>query len=214
MAQWAARHGAVLIHYSTDYVFDGRLERPYSESDATEPLSVYGRSKLEGEDAIRATGCPHLILRTSWVYGIRGRNFLRTILRLARERDELRIVDDQFGAPTWCRAIADATGAIVARAGQGGLAAVLASGGGVVNLACGGSTTWHGFACATLAHFGERFGRVRLVAITTEQYPTPARRPRNSRLSGQRLNEQWGVRMPDWQDALALCLAGADADSL
>jgi dTDP-4-dehydrorhamnose reductase len=213
MAQWAAANGTSLIHYSTDYVFDGFLDRPYVETDAPSPLSVYGRTKLDGEDAIRGAGCAHLILRTSWVYGMRGRNFLRTMVRLAGERDELRIVNDQCGAPTWSRSIAEATAAVVAKASlhPRGIAGGLEQGGGVFHLTCQGSVSWHGFAQAILRHPAVARPDVRLVPIPTSAYPTPARRPKNSRLSGGRLKEQWGIVLPDWDQALALCLGEADA---
>jgi len=207
MADWAKRHGAAFVHFSTDYVFDGSLERPYVEDDGTKPLSVYGRSKLAGEEAIQESGCPHLILRTSWVYGLRGHNFLRTMLRLAGERDALSVVSDQFGAPTWCRSIADATACLIAmaRSTPEGLEHALRARGGVFHLTCSGATTWHGFTRAILDETG-RAARVRLSECTSDQYPTVARRPKNSCLSGEKLQAAWGVHMPDWKEALRLCL--------
>ena len=212
MAEWAARHGAALVHFSTDYVFSGEGNAPYTETDTVAPLSVYGQSKLAGEQAVQSSGCPHFILRTSWVYGSRGHNFLRTILRLASERDELRIVDDQWGAPTWARSIADATACLIAAASsQGGdLSSRIQDRGGVFHLTSGGSTTWHGFARAILEHSGTA-QRVRLVPIRSEEYPTPARRPGNSRLSGEKIEVNWGIRLPDWSESLRLCLADMPA---
>jgi dTDP-4-dehydrorhamnose reductase len=215
MAAWAARHGAALVHYSTDYVFDGTLARPYVEDDAPAPVSVYGRTKLAGEEAIRASGCAHLILRTSWVYGARGRNFLRTIVRLAQERGELRIVADQRGAPTWSRSIAEATAALVARASVADrtIAEALAQRGGTLHLTSAGLASWHDFATAIVRHF-DLFAAVRVLPIPTADYPTPARRPLNSQLSGERLRERWGLCMPRWDAALALCLAEVAPGSL
>jgi dTDP-4-dehydrorhamnose reductase len=212
MAEWATRHGAALVHFSTDYVFSGEGNVPYTETDAVAPLSVYGQSKLAGEQAVQSSGCPHFILRTSWVYGSRGHNFLRTILRLASERDELRIVDDQWGAPTWARSIADATACLIAAANsQGGdLSSRIQDRGGIFHLTSDGSTTWHGFARAILGLSGTA-QRVRLVPIRSEEYPTPARRPGNSRLSGEKIEVNWGIRLPDWSESLRLCLADMPA---
>jgi len=219
LAEEAKRLGALLIHYSTDYVFDGTKSAPYTEDDAPRPVSVYGRTKLAGERAIREVGAPHLILRTSWVYGARGKNFLLTILRLALEREELSIVDDQIGAPTWCGAIAQATGEIVASLGYGlpGFRDACAAKSGIYNLTAGGQTTWHGFAAAIVeraarAKPGESefaLARVpRLKAITTEQYPTPAQRPRYSVLANAKAESAFGVAMPDWKTGLAECMGG------
>ena len=201
MAQEAARLGAAMVHYSTDYVFDGAKNGPYLEDDATGPLNVYGRSKLAGEQAIIAAGIPHLILRTSWVYGMRGKNFLLTMLRLARERDELRIVDDQFGAPTWSRTIADSTALILAQA-RAGQAGWWEQHSGVYHLSSQGRTTWFGFTQAILAAAQIE---CRLIPITSEQYPVPAARPNNSVLCSDRLQASF-CNLPDWKDALRLCL--------
>lgn len=209
MASWAAQHQAVLIHFSTDYVFDGTLERPYLEGDATAPLSTYGQSKLAGEQAIQAAGCAYLILRTSWVYGSRGRNFLRTVLRLAEERDELRIVSDQHGAPTWSRSLADAVLAVVADAAASGrrdMYAALLQRSGVFHVTNGGCTSWHGFASAIMKH-RDVDHRVSIIPITTEEYPTPARRPANSRMSNAKFESTWRLKLPHWESALALCLS-------
>lgn len=203
LAEEAARLGVPLIHYSTDYVFDGAKAEPYVESDATGPLGVYGASKLAGEQAIAAVGGEHLILRTSWVYSLTGRNFLLTMQRLLQERETLSVVADQFGAPTWACTIADSTAALVERwqAGQAGAW-------GTYHLTASGSTSWFGFAEA-IAEQLKAAGQpcARLVPIDTAQYPTPARRPANSRLDCSLLQRAWGVSQPDWHAALLSCLA-------
>ncbi len=203
LAQWAARHGALLAHYSTDYVFDGAQAAPYAETDATNPLGAYGRSKRAGEEAVLASGADHLVFRTSWLYGARGANFLLTMLRLAAERDELRVVADQVGAPTWSRFLAEAT----AQALRQALAERCAGrfNGGLYHLACAGETSWHGFASAIVAaRPGLRARRV--VPIATADYPTPARRPANSRLNCEAARARFGLALPDWRDCLQLCL--------
>jgi dTDP-4-dehydrorhamnose reductase len=205
LAEEARRLGALLVHYSTDYVFDGEKADPYTEADTPNPLSVYGRSKLEGERAVIASGCQHLTLRTSWVYGTRGRNFLLTMLRFAGEGRALRVVDDQIGAPTWCREIADATAALLARPD---LAAPGADG--LYHVSAGGFTSWFGFARAIfdspeLVRLG--IARPALEAIPTSEYPTPARRPRNSRLDCSRLERRAGLRLAPWDEALGGAMA-------
>ena len=218
LAEEAKRVGAALIHYSTDYVFDGTKAAPYTEDDEPRPISVYGRTKLAGERAIQAVDAPHLILRTSWIYGTRGKNFLLTILRLAKEREELSIVDDQVGAPTWSRAIAGATSGILKHLGYGQPAFREACAGqrGIYNLTAGGQSSWHGFAAAILAHAasakrGESdFALTRvpvLNAITTEQYPLPAQRPRNSVLSNAKVQSAFGLVMPGWKSSLVDCMS-------
>ena len=199
MAEEAKKLGAAMVHYSTDYVFDGTQPGARVETDATGPLNVYGRSKLAGEQAIAAAGIPHLILRTSWVYGMRGKNFLLTMLRLARERDELRIVNDQHGAPTWSRTIADSTALILAQAGG---ADWWRQHGGIYHLSSQGQTTWFEFTQAIVAAAGID---CRLLPITTAEYPLPAPRPQYSVLSSERLMAQF-CRLPHWQEALQLCL--------
>ena len=196
--------GVPLVHFSTDYVFDGRKRGAYTEADAPNPLGVYGASKLAGEQAVQRAGVPHLILRTSWVYGLRGRNFLLTMQRLARERDTLAVVDDQFGAPTWSRLIAEATALTIARwLERNNLAATS----GVYHLSCGGRTSWHGFTAEILAHWAKPDEKLAcLTAIPSSGYPTPAARPANSQLDCGKLAAAFGVRLPDWQAALALCL--------
>lgn len=205
-AEEAARLGAALVHYSTDYVFDGTKEGAYVETDATNPQNVYGLTKLEGEQAIAATGCAHLILRTSWVYGRRGKNFLLTMLKLGSERPELRVVSDQVGAPTWSKTIATATAHIVAQALAADDADWWAQRSGVYHFTSAGATSWHGFAEAIFAQaMGERAPRV--LPIPASDYPVPAKRPSNSRLSHDKLTEAFGLRLPDWADALTLCLS-------
>ena len=235
LAEEAKRLGAALIHYSTDYVFDGnRFDRngsdgngpdenkaaaaPYTEEDEPQPINAYGRTKLAGERAIQAVEVPHLILRTSWIYGMRGKNFLLTILRLAREREELSIVDDQVGAPTWSRAIAEVTGGILKHLGYGqpGFVDACAKQRGIYNLSAAGQTSWHGFAAAILADAASArpgqsdFALARVPAlkpITTEQYPLPARRPRYSVLANGKVQRAFGVVMPDWKTSLAECMS-------
>ena len=201
IAQACVDTDALLVHYSTDYVFDGSASRPYREDDATAPLGVYGASKLAGEQAIRASGVRHAILRTAWVYAAHGRNFLLTMLRLANERDELRVVADQIGAPTPAAWIADATAEIIRRG-------VMASG--TWHLVADGETSWHGFAEAIVdeAHaLGLIARKPRVVAIPTADYPTPARRPAYSVLDTTRLQRDFGVAPPDWRDGLRRTLA-------
>ncbi|GAB6068758.1 dTDP-4-dehydrorhamnose reductase [Methylothermus subterraneus] len=205
LAEEAKRLGAGLIHYSTDYVFAGDRDRPYREDDPTGPCSVYGCSKLAGEEAIRASGADHWILRTAWVYGHRGKNFLKTMLRLLQERESVRVVADQRGAPTWSRMIAAATALMLARTRL-----TLRGTTGTYHLTCRGQTTWHGFACEirrqaiALGILPENAARVQ--AIATQDYPTPARRPPYSVLDTARVEEVFGVCLPEWQEALALCL--------
>ncbi|WP_151635778.1 dTDP-4-dehydrorhamnose reductase [Noviherbaspirillum aerium] len=212
MAETARSIGAAMIHYSTDYVFDGSKSGSYVEDDATGPINVYGRTKLAGETAVQASGIPHLIFRTSWVYGRRGQNFLLTMQRLARERDELRIVADQYGAPTWCRTIADTTAHVVAALQcdpRGPAAAALNEGAwreksGLYHLAAQGQTTWHGFAQTIVAH-GSSSRKPPVLPITTQDYPLPARRPANSALSCDKLIRTF-CGLPAWDSALRLCL--------
>jgi len=204
LAEEGAKLGARLIHFSTDYVYAGNKVGLYVEDDATAPLSVYGKSKLAGEEAIRSVGLPHLIFRTSWVYGAYGKNFLNTILRLAKERDQLSIVGDQAGAPTSSHSIADTIVQVLSQ-WHGDVS-------GVYHLVNEGFTTWHGFATAIV----EEYSHLRSVkgwqplkvqveniqAITTAEYPTPAVRPANSCLDCHRLNRDFSVTIPNWRDAL------------
>jgi dTDP-4-dehydrorhamnose reductase len=200
LADEVKRSGALLIHYSTDYVFDGRATSPYDEDAPVAPLNVYGQSKLDGERAIAASGAHALILRTSWVYGLRGKNFLVTIQRLAAEREELRIVADQRGTPNWARTLAVATTALIAR----GLP-YLDERAGLYHFSSSGTTTWHGFAAAIIG--GARTPKV--TPITTAEYPTPARRPAYGVLATARFRDTFGYALPPWPDALAECLASA-----
>lgn len=199
-----ARRGALLVHYSTDYVFDGSATRPYREDDPTAPLGVYGASKLAGEQAVRGSGARHMVFRTAWVYGAHGHNFMRTMLRLAAERDELRVVGDQVGTPTSARLIAEVT----ARALQAPADA------GLWHLTATGRTTWHGFAEAIIdgAHRrGLLASRPDLTAITTADYPTPARRPAWSCLDTTALVGDIGLELPSWDAELARILDGVMA---
>jgi dTDP-4-dehydrorhamnose reductase len=200
MADEAHRIGALLVHYSTDYVFDGAKPIPYEEDDQTHPISVYGATKLAGETAIRDSGCRHLILRTSWVYAARGANFLLTMLRLFAEREEVRVVSDQVGSPTWSRAIALATVELVrGRAYEQDP---------LLHLTASGYASWHDFAAAILAHTASwRSRQPNLVSIGSGEYPSAARRPLSSRLSTRRAERRLGHALPEWQRSLRECLA-------
>lgn len=205
MAEEASRIGSAIIHYSTDYVFDGNNPRQYLEEDTPNPVNVYGRTKLAGEQAIQAAGAPYLILRTSWVYAMRGQNFLLTIKRLAKERDALRIIDDQHGAPTWARTIADTTAHIVAKSfSRTGLLNQEEAWSNIYHLTAQGHTSWYGFANAILAQAAlDKLPS--LMAIPTSEYPTAAVRPLNSRLCCDKLIKQF-CDLPDWSQALRLCM--------
>jgi dTDP-4-dehydrorhamnose reductase len=209
LAKEALAIGAKFVHFSTDYVFDGSKEGAYVEADVTEPKNVYGESKFAGEEAIRASGVQHLIFRTSWVYGNRGGNFLLTMLRLAKERPELRIVADQFGAPTWCRTIADSTAMALHRLCMPHMDDVVADPAawrrvsGTYHLTSGGKTTWYEFAQEIFTEL-PKTQRPVLVPISTSEYPVPAVRPRNSSLDCSRFISTFG-NLPDWKDALRMC---------
>lgn len=208
LAREAAKRGISLVHFSTDYVFDGNRLDAYYETDKPNPLGVYGASKLAGEETVQTSGADHLILRTSWVYGLRGKNFLLTMQRLARERDKLSVVADQFGAPTWARSIADATAQMLSLwLSPGASVEDRKRLSGVYHLTCGGRTSWHGFAEAVLQNIqsgGEKIPVLK--AISTAEYPTPAKRPSNSVLSNEKLQKTFGIALPAWDTALALCL--------
>jgi dTDP-4-dehydrorhamnose reductase len=212
LAHAAADLGATLVHYSTDYVFDGTKPGRYVETDEPHPLSVYGATKLGGERAVAAAGCRHWVFRTTWVYASHGHNFIRTMLRLGRERDELRVVDDQFGVPTAARLIAEVTAACIGRLATG---SPLASG--VYHLAPHGETTWCRFARAVLAAAGEQGVPLRcppenVVGIGTADYPLPARRPANSRLDTTKLETALNIRLPEWQDDVPAVVAALVAE--
>lgn len=198
----AAREaGALLVHYSTDYVFDGSGGQPWRETDTPSPLNVYGRTKLEGEESIRASGCRHLIFRTSWVYAARGHNFIRTMLRLARERDALQVINDQHGAPTGAELIADVTAQAVPRALDDGETH------GTYHLSAAGETAWHGYARYAIDQAHQKGWPINVTdeaieSVGTEAFPTDAERPRNSRLDTSKLERTFGVRMPDWRDGV------------
>ncbi|NLC60109.1 MAG: dTDP-4-dehydrorhamnose reductase [Gammaproteobacteria bacterium] len=206
LATACAARGALLVHYSTDYVFPGDNPRPRREDDPTGPLNVYGASKLAGEEAIRASGCRHLIFRISWVYSERGHNFLRTLLRLAGEREELRVVDDQFGAPTPAHWVADATAKAIAAVTGPQSQGPSASASGTWHLAAQGETSWHGFAEAIFAG-AKRAGLIenapRVVPVPTSEFPAPAKRPRSSRLGTRSVENDFGIILPDWRQGLA-----------
>ena len=201
LAREAAALGALLVHYSTDYVFDGSGDQPRDEECPTSPLSAYGATKLAGEQAIAESGCTHLILRTSWVYAARGGNFAKTMLRLAAEREQLKVIDDQIGAPTGADLLADLSAhKIVATRGQPGL-------GGIYHAAAAGETSWHAYASHVI-EFARARGKAVKVApgqvlpIPTSEYPTPARRPLNSRLDTRKLSERFSLRLPPWQQGV------------
>jgi dTDP-4-dehydrorhamnose reductase len=205
LAKWASERDVPLVHFSTDYVFDGQGEAPWCEDSPTGPLSVYGASKLAGEQAIRKASGPHLIVRTSWVYAARGSNFLRTMARLARERTELRVVADQIGAPTSAHVIADAVTSLLANA-AGNLPERFGKAGGLVNVAASGEASWHGFAVQIvegLRSRGIELAVQRIVPLRTDEYPTKAKRPQNSRFDLARLRNLFGISPPSWNDALS-----------
>ncbi|MDI9331644.1 MAG: dTDP-4-dehydrorhamnose reductase [Alphaproteobacteria bacterium] len=209
LALHAQTHRVPLVHFSTDYVFDGLLDRPYVESDAPHPQSAYGQSKLQGEEYVRSLAPEHLIFRTSWVFARYGGNFIKTMLRLAQERDELRVVADQWGAPTSARCLAQASlhALTQAMADPGGQAPW-----GLYHLSCAGSTSWHGYACHVLeraAQWGAplKARAQQVLAITTEQFPTPTRRPLNSSLDTERWVKTFGMALPLWQSEVDAVLA-------
>jgi len=212
LAEEAAKAGAKLIHFSTDYVYSGTKVGAYTEDDAPQPLSVYGKSKLAGEDAIRSVGLQHLIFRTSWVYGAYGKNFLKTILRLATERDQLRVVADQIGAPTSSHSIADAVLNVMVH-WQNEVA-------GTYHMVNSGQTSWHGFATAIVEEYtriqsSRRWPQLKVVpedihAITSEEFPTPVVRPANSTMDCTKLARDFSVNLPNWRDALITELQSLD----
>jgi dTDP-4-dehydrorhamnose reductase len=200
LAEEAKKLGALLVHYSTDYVYDGSKTIPYVETDTPNPLGSYGRSKLAGDQAILTSGVRYLIFRLCWVYGARGQNFMLTMMRLAREREKLRVVKDQSGCPTWSRMIAETTALALK---QVLASAEPASFEGIYHLAAAGDTTWHGFAEAIIGSMPEVERKCRTIeAITTAEYPTPARRPAYSVLSCEKLLQTFGLKLPDWHESL------------
>jgi dTDP-4-dehydrorhamnose reductase len=210
LAREAAASNVWLVHYSTDYVFDGSGDRPWVEEDPTAPLNVYGRTKREGEQLVRASGCRHLILRTSWVYSARGSNFANTMLKLAAERDRLTVIDDQIGAPTGADLLADVTAHALRAVTRGGTP------GGTYHAVADGETSWHGYACEVLewarSHgLPVRVPRDGLVAVPSSAYPTAATRPLNSRLATERLQQTFGLTMPHWRAGVVRMLAEVHA---
>ncbi|MBI5382632.1 MAG: dTDP-4-dehydrorhamnose reductase [Opitutae bacterium] len=202
MAEEAKKLGALLVHYSTDYVFDGTKTSPYVETDTPNPLGAYGRSKLAGDLAIAQTGCRHFIFRLCWVYGARGGNFMLTMMRLAREREKLRVVADQFGSPTWSRLIAETTALALARTNTPDLALQRS---GTYHLCSTGHTSWHGFASAIIDLMPADEKKCREVeAIATADYPTPTKRPAYSVMSSEKLSRTFGLTLPDWHHSLRL----------
>jgi len=212
LAEEACTIGALLVHYSTDYVFNGSGATPWREDDGCDPLNVYGATKLAGERAIQASGCRHLIFRTSWVYGARGSNFLLTMRRLMRERPELKIVADQVGAPTWCRDLAEATAQVLSQINSPRHDTDQGTLWGVYHMTNAGETSWHGFAQAiqALDELDETSAPAHLLPIPSTDYPTPAKRPLNSRLNNDKLEQTFGLRLQDWRSALALCLEASN----
>ncbi|TAJ20495.1 MAG: dTDP-4-dehydrorhamnose reductase [Rugosibacter sp.] len=206
LAQEAKRLGSWLVHYSTDYVFEGRGNTPWRETDPAGPLSVYGRTKLAGEEAIRATGCPHFIFRTSWVYATRGGNFAKTMLRLAQERDRLTVINDQIGAPTGADLLADVTAHAIRAALQNPDVS------GLYHLVAGGETSWHGYASFVI-DFARQAGLDIKVApeaiqpVLTSAFPLPALRPKNSRLDTRKLQHAFGLHLPHWQSGITRMLS-------
>lgn len=208
LAEEAKRLNAILVHYSTDYVFDGNKPAPYTEDDVPNPQSVYGRTKLAGEQAVSASGCKYLILRTSWVYGVHGGNFVKTMLRLAKERSELRIVADQFGAPTWARDLAQAAETSLSNWQQRNWDSNLS---GLYHLTDAGRTNWHQYA-EEIVRLARKYDaalatkQLDIRAITTQEYPVPAKRPANSVLANDKIFNAFGIALPAWQDSLAECV--------
>jgi dTDP-4-dehydrorhamnose reductase len=203
IAEEAKLIGAGIIHYSTDYVFNGNQVRPYTEEEPTDPQNVYGQTKLAGEKAIQAVNVPYLILRTSWIYSLRGKNFLLTMIKLAREREEIKVVDDQIGSPTWSRMVAKSTTQILAQ-GINNITDFLESNGGVYHLTATGQTSWYGFAKAIFELDPDlsQHKLKNLIAIASSQYPTPAKRPYYSSLNTQKICNKFGLTLPSWQESL------------
>ncbi len=210
LAEEAKLLNAAIVHYSTDYVFDGFKDSPYVEDDEPNPLNVYGSSKLAGERAIQAVGVPHLILRTSWVYGLRGKNFLLTVHELAKKKDELRIVEDQKGAPTWSRMLAEVTSQMLSQLNPPFPRSTvsIAEVAGLYHVVSSGSTSWYGFAKKILEHLSPHvsYPLPEITPIPASEYPLPARRPQNSSMSCEKLNRTHGLVLPSWEESLMLCM--------
>lgn len=201
LAEEAKKQGALLVHYSTDYVFDGTKDTPYTEEDIPNPLNVYGKTKLAGEQAIQAVDGNHLIFRTSWVYGTRGQNFFLTMLRLAREREEIRVVDDQIGAPTWCRMIAESTAVILAQGinREEGFNGYFEKSKGIYHMTAGGQTSWYGFAERIFKSIPDSDRKLKqLIPIVSREYPTAAIRPMSSILDNKNVEETYGIKICNW----------------
>jgi len=206
LAKAAKKVGAGLVHYSTDYVFDGCSGISYKEEDAPNPLNVYGQSKLAGEKAVAKFGIPFLIIRTGWVYSIHGKNFFRTIKKLAKEKDIIEVIDDQIGAPTWARSVALKTHQTLKQClNKKWLKKKDPSLSGIFHLTCQGKTSWHGFAREIL-NMSDASQNIKLIAIPTSDYPTPATRPSNSLLNNEKIQKVFGLDMPNWEDALKDCM--------
>lgn len=207
MADWAVKHNSLMIHYSTDYVFDGMKKELWTEEDKPNPLNVYGESKLAGDLSIQNSGCNHLIFRTSWVYGARGKNFYLTMKKLLQEKDEIRVVNDQYGAPTWCRTIAEATAQALAQIQSPMCGADLHKISGIYNLTNSGVTTWYGFTQeirGTMLSFGCDLPLAAVCPIPSTAYPTAAKRPANSSLSLNKLSNTFGITPPEWSTVLSI----------
>jgi dTDP-4-dehydrorhamnose reductase len=202
IAEELKKNGGLMVHFSTDFAYDGTKGAPYHESDLFNPLSVYGKSKIMGDIAITATGVKHLIFRTSWVYGARGRNFLLTMLDMCKNTSEMRILNDQLGAPTWCRFLAEGVGLILSQK-----EAYDPSFSGFYNMSCGGSCTWYEFAVAIAKYYESNFGkRITIYPVSTGEYPMKALRPKYSLLDNHKLNSAFGVIMPDWNTSFKLLM--------
>ena len=209
IAEEAKKIGAGMIHYSTDYIFDGKAKSPYKEEDATCPLSIYGKSKLAGEQAVAQAGIPHIIVRTSWIYSLRGSNFLNTMRKLVQTRKQIRVVDDQIGAPTWARAIAEGTTRILEQNLKGSTTtSKLITHSGIFHMSCLGETNWFVFANKIL-ELSRLQKDTEVIPIPTIDYPTPTDRPKYSLLSNKKLKQVFHHEMPQWQDALQECLKSA-----
>ncbi|MBN1378986.1 MAG: dTDP-4-dehydrorhamnose reductase [Gammaproteobacteria bacterium] len=210
LADEAKKIGAALIHYSTDYVFDGKKASPYHEEDICSPLNIYGESKKAGEIAIQNSGCVYIVLRTSWIYGNRGKNFLKSIVNLSKQKHELKIVDDQIGSPTWCRSVAEySTQIIKSYLRRSFFLGKMEKDAGIYHISATNHVSWYGFAERILKEYSRNSGcaLAKLVPITTSEYPLPAKRPKYTVLSNDKINKVFGIKMPAWEDMLTMCLS-------